>query len=94
MSTISCNPDLELQAAASADNSCSASMMSDQRIIRNLILWGAAIEQVTTAATGSHRGSKSKDSLQCSTTIDSIGLVVIGLSEGCHLSSHQKDQMG
>lgn len=73
--------------------------MSNLRIIRNLILQGPAIEQVTTAAvaaTGSRRGggSKTRDLQQCNTTIDSIGLVVIDLSEGCHLSCHQRDQMG
>lgn len=74
--------------------------MSNLRIIRNLILQGAAIEQVTTAAvaaTGSRRGggSKTRDlQQQYNTTIDSIGLVVIDLSEGCHLSCHQRDQMG
>ena len=73
--------------------------MSNLRIIRNLILQGPAIEQVTTAAvaaTGSRRGggSKTRDLQQYNTTIDSIGLVVIDLSEGCHLSCHQRDQMG
>ena len=89
-----CSPDQERQPAASAGNSCSASMMSDQRIIRNSILQEVAIEQVTTAATSSRKGSKSKGLQQCNTTIDSIGFVVIDLSEGFHLSCHQRDQMG